>query len=202
MYRKVGRGFALALCALLAAGLTSASVRQARAQEDEPHEGGHGGGFSPGFAIGVGVGVGRFIGEQMRRKNIEDQIERSIQRQKARRRRKTRETERVHVDVVRMQKCLLQTGFDPGPVDGDSGPKTKRAFRRFQEANGLGKRPESLDDEPSTEKLFAICEGLPDYGLVKAESDVAAPEPAGKETGKPLEGATVTSLPPLAKDGN
>lgn len=36
-----------------------------------------------------------------------------------------------------VQVALLSLGFDPGPLDGDLGPKTRDALRRFQAANGL-----------------------------------------------------------------
>lgn len=198
MHRTIPHGFALALCVLLIAGVTTAPLWRAHAQEHEfdLHEGGDG--IGTGEAIGIGIGVGKFIGEQMRRRQIENDIERSIQRQRRRRHAEKRHTK--HVDVARVQKCLKTLGLDPGPVDGDGGRKTMRAFHHFQVANGLGKRPDELTDNTSTEKLFAVCEAPPDYGLVKAASDVAAPEPAGKETGKPLEGATVTSLTPARNE--
>ena len=187
----------LALVVLLIGTVMTVPVARAQEREYDSHEGGDG--IGAGEAIGIGIGVGRLIGEQMRRHQIEQDIERSIRRQRrSHRRTKRRPVERV--DVAHVQKCLRTVGFDPGPVDGDKGPKTKGAFRRFQMANGLEKRPHELTDKPSTEKLFVVCEALPDYGLVKASSDVAAPEPAGKETGEPLEGATVTSLLPITRN--
>jgi GH24 family phage-related lysozyme (muramidase) len=39
--------------------------------------------------------------------------------------------------VRRLQAALAGKGFDPGPVDGDFGPGTERAVRRFQQAMGL-----------------------------------------------------------------
>ena len=203
MNPRIPRSFVLALCAVLIAGLAVAPPRQARAQEyehgHERHEGG--GGFGTGAAIGIGIGVGRMIGEQMRRRQIEENIERSITRQQRNRRRKEkREAERTHVDVARVQECLQTAGFEPGPADGAPGPKTMRAFRRFQEANGLGNRSDDLADKPSTERLFSICEGPPDYGLVKAASEVERSVTAGQQTGRPVEGATVTSLAPVRTD--
>jgi immune inhibitor A len=40
-------------------------------------------------------------------------------------------------DVVRLQQALLNLGFDPGPIDGDFGPKTDKAVRAYQTARGL-----------------------------------------------------------------
>ncbi len=39
--------------------------------------------------------------------------------------------------VLDVQQYLVNNGFNPGPVDGQSGPKTKAAIKTFQEKNGL-----------------------------------------------------------------
>ena len=39
--------------------------------------------------------------------------------------------------VFRIQKALLQRGFNPGPVDGKLGPATVKALTAFQETKGL-----------------------------------------------------------------
>jgi len=41
------------------------------------------------------------------------------------------------MDNREVQAALLSLGFDPGPVDGKSGPKTKAAVEAFQRARGL-----------------------------------------------------------------
>ncbi len=40
-------------------------------------------------------------------------------------------------DVTALQRSLLNAGFDPGPVDGDFGPRTEKALKDFQRASGL-----------------------------------------------------------------
>lgn len=40
-------------------------------------------------------------------------------------------------DVKLMQLALKRHGFDPGPVDGDFGPRTEASLRAFQAAKGL-----------------------------------------------------------------
>jgi peptidoglycan hydrolase-like protein with peptidoglycan-binding domain len=39
--------------------------------------------------------------------------------------------------VRQIQSALTNAGFDPGPIDGKMGRKTKSAIREFQGANGL-----------------------------------------------------------------
>lgn len=39
--------------------------------------------------------------------------------------------------IKRIQQALKKAGFDPGPIDGKMGPKTKKAITEFQKLNGL-----------------------------------------------------------------
>ena len=39
--------------------------------------------------------------------------------------------------VLDVQQFLSNNGFNPGPVDGQSGPKTKAAIKAFQQKAGL-----------------------------------------------------------------
>jgi len=39
--------------------------------------------------------------------------------------------------IKQIQSALKKAGFDPGPIDGKIGKKTKKAIRQFQKANGL-----------------------------------------------------------------
>ena len=39
--------------------------------------------------------------------------------------------------VIRLQNALMAIDYDPGPIDGIMGPKTRRAIRAFQTARGL-----------------------------------------------------------------
>jgi hypothetical protein len=41
------------------------------------------------------------------------------------------------IDVRAAQEKLAALGFDPGPLDGFAGPRTKAAAKAFQEAHGL-----------------------------------------------------------------
>jgi peptidoglycan hydrolase-like protein with peptidoglycan-binding domain len=39
--------------------------------------------------------------------------------------------------IKKVQLALREAGFDPGPIDGELGPRTDQALRSFQRANGL-----------------------------------------------------------------
>ena len=39
--------------------------------------------------------------------------------------------------VLDIQQFLANNGFNPGPIDGQSGPKTKAAIKAFQQKTGL-----------------------------------------------------------------
>jgi hypothetical protein len=54
-------------------------------------------------------------------------------------------------NVRRAQEALRSQGQDPGPIDGIMGPRTRRALREFQKANGL-QQTGTLDAE-TQEKL-------------------------------------------------
>jgi hypothetical protein len=41
------------------------------------------------------------------------------------------------VSAEEVQRALLRAGFDPGPIDGRPGKKTKAAIKAFQRKNGL-----------------------------------------------------------------
>jgi peptidoglycan hydrolase-like protein with peptidoglycan-binding domain len=43
----------------------------------------------------------------------------------------------VEVSTKNIQKALRQAGFYNGAIDGELGPRTKEAIKRFQKANGL-----------------------------------------------------------------
>lgn len=43
----------------------------------------------------------------------------------------------VGYDVLQLQMILQSLGYDPGPIDGIFGPRTKNAIMRFQRDNGL-----------------------------------------------------------------
>ena len=54
-----------------------------------------------------------------------------------------------------VQESLIEKGFDPGPVDGILGPKTKAAIMKFQESNGLTANGE-VDDATKSSLLVTM----------------------------------------------
>jgi murein L,D-transpeptidase YcbB/YkuD len=54
-------------------------------------------------------------------------------------------------DVMAMQRALKDKGFDPGPMDGRMGPRTKSALMDFQRKEGM--TPTGRWDEQTMDKL-------------------------------------------------
>lgn len=81
-----------------------------------------------------------------------------------------------------LQEALRTKGFDPGPIDGILGPKTKRALQEFQKAEGL--TPSGAPDSQTLEKLAAgIPTGVPKPPPPKGPIQNGAGK--GKPTPKP-----------------
>jgi peptidoglycan hydrolase-like protein with peptidoglycan-binding domain len=56
-------------------------------------------------------------------------------------------------ELIRMvQLTLKDSGFDPGPIDGILGPKTRGAIKKFQIKNNL--EPTGAIDEQTINQLF------------------------------------------------
>ena len=67
----------------------------------------------------------------------------------------TVETAPSRSQVERIQRGLIEQGFDPGEVDGAMGPATRAALRAFQQARGL-----AADGYPGPETLGALDTGM------------------------------------------
>jgi len=72
--------------------------------------------------------------------------------------------------VLLIQRELLVAGFDPGPLDGASGPKFANAVTAYQRANGL-----RVDGHASTELLSRLARDNLDAGRTAAPGLEAAP---------------------------
>lgn len=87
-------------------------------------------------------------------------------------------------DTMQIQKALAQAGYYQGTIDGIIGPKTRRAIRSFQEANGL--------------KVDGKCgpltwEKLKVYAVEPAATDQAVDPLAASDEGEILPAADPTS---------
>lgn len=56
-------------------------------------------------------------------------------------------------DVAQIQTALRKAGYDPGPVDGKIGDRTKQALQKFQKDNGL--EPDGVAGPRTRAKLLA-----------------------------------------------
>lgn len=84
--------------------------------------------------------------------------------------------------VRRLQERLKELGFDPGGVDGDLGPKTVAAVKRFQEREGL--QADGVVGPKTWQKLGIQVEGdvtypsAPSGGNGDRQIDIGGPQPA------------------------
>jgi peptidoglycan hydrolase-like protein with peptidoglycan-binding domain len=58
----------------------------------------------------------------------------------------------AEMSISDAQQALIERGFDPGGIDGKIGPRTRKAIRAFQAAQGLPQTGEL--DPPTLERLF------------------------------------------------
>lgn len=56
--------------------------------------------------------------------------------------------------ILELQKALAKAGFDPGPADGISGPKTRAAIKGFQTKHGL--QVDGIAGPKTMAKLFNL----------------------------------------------
>lgn len=74
--------------------------------------------------------------------------------------------------VRSVQLKLADFGYDPGPVDGQWGPKTQEALRRFQ--TDTGRVPSSELEEGTLRALFGS--GFVPGGIKRIENPTNAPK--------------------------
>ncbi len=82
----------------------------------------------------------------------------------------------IKVDIGHVQECLQKLGYDPGPIDGQTGRKTRSAFGDFQNDNGLGRNPDRLTDDATVNKLFELCDAAPEPGPEVATAPDSGPD--------------------------
>lgn len=64
----------------------------------------------------------------------------------------------MSMNSVAVQKALKECGYDPGPIDGDLGPKTRAAIKVFQRAHGL--KADGIVGPVTLGALAAVTPGL------------------------------------------
>lgn len=88
--------------------------------------------------------------------------------------------------VTKVQTKLAELGYEPGPIDGQMGPKTRAALRRYQMVEGLpvdGRVTQPvlvrLTGEPAAKPASAEPDGEADAGTAKTAEAPAAGKTAG-----------------------
>lgn len=66
----------------------------------------------------------------------------------------------THEDTRQVQQALKDAGFEPGPVDGILGPRTREALRNFQTANNLQATGEVNQDTLAALQVPSEEEGI------------------------------------------
>lgn len=90
-------------------------------------------------------------------------------------------------DIQDVQKVLKEKGFDPGPVDGKMGPKTRAAIREFQKSHQLN--PTGTLDQETQQALGVQVEMR--AASSPARSDRPAPGDVEDETERARKAGTV-----------
>lgn len=65
------------------------------------------------------------------------------------------------MNIKAIQEALLKAGFDPGPIDGDMGPRTREALREFQRKHYL------VPDGIVGPKTIAVLQAIGGVEIVK-----------------------------------
>ena len=96
-------------------------------------------------------------------------------------------------DVSKAQQALMDKGFNPGPIDGKMGPKTKAAITEFQTKESL-KTTGRLDKETKAKLMTASASTKADTSAPAASPTTTTPSgtsgapassPSAADTGKP-----------------
>ena len=60
--------------------------------------------------------------------------------------------------MMKIQQALKDKGFDPGPIDGEAGPKTREAVQAFQKANNLHVTAAQGEIDDETARALGVAE--------------------------------------------
>jgi peptidoglycan hydrolase-like protein with peptidoglycan-binding domain len=98
-------------------------------------------------------------------------------------------------DIRQAQRRLQEAGFDPGPIDGQLGARTKEALREYQKAHGLpqtGQLDESTRDSLMAQKGQESPGGLQSPGGSMRQGTTPGPSvPGGRSSDEPRPGSTI-----------
>ena len=70
------------------------------------------------------------------------------------------------VNVTLLQRLLISAGFNPGKIDGNFGPRTKRTVKAFQKAHGL-----KADGKAGFKTLTRIAEYLEPKQIIDSDEE-------------------------------
>ena len=98
-------------------------------------------------------------------------------------------------NVLDLQRRLLALGYNPGPADGAMGPKTERAIKIFQIAEGL------TPDGIAGPKTLARLIGAPAAEPTTSEPTRMSTSVAGRKAITAHEGNVLTAYPDPATGG-
>jgi Putative peptidoglycan binding domain len=83
--------------------------------------------------------------------------------------------------IGQAQDRLQAAGFDPGPLDGVLGPRTREALRRYQTSQGL---PATGALDEATRRALLLSEPPPGRGEAKPEATRQIPSPSEPPPGR------------------
>lgn len=72
--------------------------------------------------------------------------------------------------VILVQILLDELGYDPGPLDGSTGPQTAAAISAFEESLGKPVTAKVSSDLVTDLLVFALAERYPDFDYLDEES--------------------------------
>jgi peptidoglycan hydrolase-like protein with peptidoglycan-binding domain len=98
---------------------------------------------------------------------------------------------RGQANVLGIQKALQRLGYDPGKIDGVSGPQTHAAIKKFQAASGL-----AADGIPGAKTQAALAKALAGGAAARAAPAAGTGATGATASGAPASAAAAPNLAP------